>query len=143
MEGKGVCHRSGAGWKLAPDGDKLCHRTIGIITAYALLKTAPSGAHIQSHKDRSAYLIRVGLLGWIVATILIIPFRVPPLHLAIAPVVVGLAAIPWIVASGQFANVEGTRAEWNSDRIAWGWIVVLVVLLAVFRLLLAPGITLG
>jgi len=118
----------------------VCMLLICAYTSRLLLELAPSPASISSSGSRFKYSSRIVLLGSLIGTILIIPFRIMPWDRAIAPVMVWLISIPMVFAHSWYikrVSISGNDVNMKFKFIPF---VVLVFLLLVFQLILAPGI---
>ena len=113
---------------------------VGLLITRPLLEMAPSTMLIASPGRRTKFILQVGMLITLLGAILIIPFRIPPLELATGPFIIAFFAMPWALANAW--RVTDVQAIGNAanERISWVAIGLTVILLAVFQLVLAPGI---
>ncbi|QSX76180.1 hypothetical protein HIV01_006715 [Lysobacter arenosi] len=108
--------------------------------ARPLLAVAQDATQIATPRSRTRFMFQVATLPVIVGTALVIPFRVPreALEVVLLPVLVAWIGVVWMQAGAwrlHWLQARGTGA--GSTR----WLLLAVVaLLAVFQLLLRPGI---
>ncbi|MET1161657.1 MAG: hypothetical protein ABWY48_03880, partial [Pseudoxanthomonas sp.] len=98
-------------------------------------------AQLASGRTRSLFILRVATLPALAAIALILPFRVPRewMEVLFLPVVVLLAGMPWMQSGAwRLRAVESARLA-SSPSTALPLLAV-GVLLAVFQLVLRPGI---
>ena len=111
---------------------------VGWLAAPALLRFAPE--NLSTKMSRIAFIGLIGLAAWIVGTLLALPLLVP-----------GGEASPWglvpwggafllftLVASPEPRQIYATREPAN---LAWGTLVLLVVLITAARLVLGDGLS--
>ncbi|MBU1376593.1 MAG: hypothetical protein KKE02_24710 [Alphaproteobacteria bacterium] len=106
-----------------------------------LLLTLVPGAEAQGPRGRARTVFRFAVLPALAAVALIVPFRVPgaPIEILFPPVVATLVAVTWLQAWSWVAP----RAPADPPRAGWSVPVLLValgLLLAVFQVVLRPGI---
>lgn len=106
-----------------------------------LLEFAATDAALDNPKVRFKYIRFVAVAGAIIGSILVIPFRVLPMSHAISPFAVFVFSIPWTWAAAAKRIPVRRNSNKVNEKIYWRPIVCLVLLLAFFRLVLAPGIT--
>lgn len=116
--------------------------TISMYASGVLLKMAPSARHTETGRSRFAYLFRIAFMAGIIGMGLILPFRVPPLDRALAPVMVTMFSVPWIFANAWQAKKTPTRPNAVNEKVYMLPVIMLVMLLLVFQLVLRPGIVL-
>lgn len=110
---------------------EFCKQLLSLATAEQL---ASAGA-------RSRFVLQVATVPALVAIVLILPFRVPRewIEVLFLPVVVFVAGIPWIQAGAwRLRGVESARRSSSSSTVYP--LAAAVLLLAVFQLVLRPGI---
>jgi len=105
------------------------------------LELADSPAYIGSPGARTWFVFRVVTLPALLASALVIPFRIPRemLEVVLVPLLVILPGIPWIQAGAW--RMRGAAA--NGAATAWPLaypFVAAVALLLFFQLVLRPGI---
>lgn len=106
-----------------------------------LLALADSPARIATRGARMRFTFQIATLPVLVATALIIPFRVPreAIEVLFLPLVVSVAGIVWVqTGAWRFEDVNA-RGDGSAGPIAW-MLVAVVALLLVFQLVLRPGI---
>jgi hypothetical protein len=116
--------------------------TAGISAWFAtpVLELSPSGEGLDNPKARLRYVRDVAVGGALVGSALVVPFRVPPATQAVAPFLLMLFSLPWLwVAAARVTGVE-TIPNAINDRLRWEPAALLVLLLLVFRFVLAPGV---
>ncbi|MGB5170668.1 MAG: hypothetical protein WBN69_04480 [Eudoraea sp.] len=105
-----------------------------------LLGFVSSDVDLNNPKARFKYIRFIAVGAAFIGSILIIPFRIPPISQAITPFIIFFISIPWIWSSATLSkHVRGTSNKIN-EKIYWGPIVFLVLLLIFFQLVLAPGV---
>ena len=113
---------------------------ISIWFSRPLLELAPSEKVVAAPKLKISYMTYVGALASLLGTLFVIPFKVPPVALIIGPFVVWLFSIPWTWSiAGRIRDVTPVSSAAN-EKVHLMPIVLLLMLLAVFRFVLAPGI---
>ena len=104
------------------------------------LELAPTETAVAHPKARTNFLTYAAAAAALLGCFLIVPFRVPPATQMIAPFLLWLFSIPWLWATAHHTkNIEAVPNEIN-EKIRWEPIVLLILLLAIFRILLAQGI---
>lgn len=110
-----------------------------------LLALAPVEAWRADPRARSAWVLRAASLPALAAVLLIVPFRMPreAIEVVAVPAVITLAGLAWLQAAAWRidapAALLGAPGPWRPLPLAlWA-----LALLAVFQLLLRPGIALG
>ena len=106
-----------------------------------LLGLAEDPACIASARARTRFVFRVATLPALTAILLIIPFRVPRelVEVVILPVVVTLIGIVWLQAGAWRVSGVTTVVGSSVGPIAYP-LGALLTLLALFQLLLRPGV---
>jgi hypothetical protein len=113
---------------------------IAIGLTRALLSLAEFPADIDTARARTRFIFLVATLPALIAIPLIVPFRVPRewLEVLFPPVLVTIVGISWIQAGAWRVNATiGTSARVSA--FAWP-LGAALVLLAIFQLLLRPGV---
>lgn len=82
----------------------------------------------------------IGTLSALIGTVLIIPFRIPPIAQIEGPAIVFLMPLFWTSANAWRVKDAHPVATTANQKVNWIPVVALIALLAIFRLLLAPGI---
>lgn len=113
---------------------------IALSSSRLLLELAPTNANVTHPKRRFGYLFRGAFLAGLIGIALIFPFRIPPMDRALAPVLVTMISVPWIFANAWRVKEVKTRRNVVNERILWTPVFILLILLAVFQLVLAPGV---
>ncbi|KAF1721051.1 hypothetical protein SAMN06296416_104125 [Pseudoxanthomonas wuyuanensis] len=105
-----------------------------------LLGVAENSAQIASPRARNRFVFQTATLPALMAVALIIPFRIPrePVEVVLLPVLVTVIGIAWIQA-GAWRTTTTVAAGSRVGSLVYPLIAVLA-LLAVFQLLLRPGI---
>lgn len=106
-----------------------------------LLEFAKYDVIVPGPKMKLNYIRFIAVGGAIIGSILVVPFRILPMSQAIAPLAVFVFSIPWIWAAAARSVPRQRNSNKVNDKIYWSPIVCLALLLAFFRLVLAPGIT--
>jgi hypothetical protein len=105
------------------------------------LELADTTERIDGPGARTRFVFRLVTLPALLATALVIPFRVPRelIEVLIVPLLVLLAGVPWIQARAW--RVRGARAIGTADAPSLAYLIAAVVgLLLLFQFVLRPGI---
>jgi hypothetical protein len=105
------------------------------------LELAHACERIESPGSRTRFVCRVITLPALLATALVLPFRVPRelLEVLVVPLMVLLAGIPWIQAGAW--RVREARADGTATAPSLAYLCAAVLgLLLIFQLVLRPGI---
>lgn len=105
-----------------------------------LLEFAPVSFNFDNPRAKFKYLGFIAFGAGLLGSLLVVPFRIPPLTQAITPFIVFAFSVPWVWASGTLNKQANPRSNRINDQIYWGPIALLVLLFIFFRLVLAPGI---
>ena len=113
---------------------------IGIWFSGQLLEFASKDVDLNIPKVKFKYIRFIAVGGAVLGSILVVPFRIPPISQAITPFVVLVFSIPWVWSAAAISKpIIGTSNNIN-QKIYWSPMVLLVLLLIFFRLVLAPGL---
>ncbi len=105
-----------------------------------LLGLVSSDVVLNTPKAKFKYIRFIAVGAAMIGSILVVPFRIPPVGQAITPFIIFIFSIPWVWASASVGKpVRGTSNRIN-EKIYWSPIVLLVLLLIFFHLVLAPGL---
>ncbi|MGX1929038.1 hypothetical protein [Flagellimonas sp. 2504JD4-2] len=111
-----------------------------IFFSQLLLEFAPMHVDLNHPKVKFRYIRFIAVGAALVGSLMVVPFRVPPMHQAITPFIVFVYSIPWIWSSANInKHIKQTPNRIN-EKIYWFPIVLLVLLLIFFQLVLAPGV---
>ena len=113
---------------------------INIWFSKKLLELVPSDVDLNNPKAKFKYIRFIALGAAFIGSIIIIPFRIPPLSQAITPFVVFVFSIPWIWASATAAKDIRHTSNRINDKIYWEPIIFLILILILFQFVLAPGV---
>lgn len=112
---------------------------VGLLLARAFLSLAPVGS-VATARSRVLYLLKFMLIPLLAGTLIAWANRAPPLGHLTMPLFSGLAILPWVLA----AAVLPPAPEPVTDRLHRGvdlpLIGVSIVVLLLFRLVLAQGV---
>lgn len=106
-----------------------------------LLRLAPNAADIATAGTRTGFILEVAVFPMLVANLLIVPFRVPRewIEVVIVPAVVTLVGLGWLLAGAW--RVRDVQPAGDATPMSLAWPLGLTVaLLAIFQLVLRPGI---
>lgn len=106
-----------------------------------LLEFAAKDVDLNNPKVKLKYIRFIAVGGAMLGGVLVIPFRILPMSQAITPFVVFVFSIPWIWAAAAKREPERRNSNIVNEKIYWRPIACLILLLAFFRLVLAPGLT--
>ena len=113
---------------------------VGLSLTRPLLELAPSSLHVATPRARTRFISQIGTLSGLIGVVLIIPFRIPPIEQIEWPVIVFSLPLFWTLANAWRVKDAHPVANTANQKVNWILVVALVGLLAIFRLLLAPGI---
>ena len=89
---------------------------------------------------RTRFLLQIGTLSSLIGVVLIFPFRVPPIQRIEGPVLGFLFPLLWTLANAwPMREVQPTVDE-SIQKVNWILVSALAGLLAIFQLVLAPGV---
>lgn len=104
-----------------------------LMTQYTDDTTTPGG--LRNH------IVNIAVLGAGLGTLFILPFRILPLSQIVGPIVLFVFFVPWLWAlSTRIAPMRKVSHDLDSG-IRVLPITILVLLLGIFQLILAPGLT--
>jgi hypothetical protein len=112
----------------------------GLALTGPFLRLADSPQRVATRGARRSFVLNAGVLPALIGVLLIAPFRWPgSAPSLVAPsILVAVFGLGWIFASAwMFTRVE---ANGRARRVSWIGVGALVVLLAIFQLVLRPGI---
>ncbi len=118
----------------------ICTILVCIWCIKPMLELSPEVTSLSNPNNRIKYIRFVVVGGAFLGCLLIIPFRVPPITQAISPFLLFVFTIPWIWSMSYSVTPQSQVVNGLKDNVLWTSMVLLMVLLLVFRLLLAPGI---
>ncbi len=112
---------------------------LGVFATKPLLEAAITNDELTTASNKRKLIFQSGVLPWLLGSILIIPFRVPPFDRAILPFIGGLPLIWTLLNAGRIKNLQ---ARENAVNKKWPWagVVALLGIFLCFRLVLASGI---
>ncbi len=113
----------------------------GVLFSKYLLRLSPSADVISTASGRFGYLFRIAVLAAVVGIILIIPFRIMPWDRALAPVMVTLISVPMVFAHGWKVKISNVVNSDVNNKLYIVPIVLLLILLLIFQLILAKGVS--
>ena len=105
-----------------------------------LLEFAPEHADLNNPKIKFKYVRYIAVGAAIIGSILVIPFRILPMSQAITPFIVSAFSIPWIWAAAGRSKPFRHIPNRINEKVFWGPIIFLVLLLIFFRVVLVPGV---
>ena len=113
---------------------------VNILFGRLLLEFAPKNVDLNNPKARVKYIRYIAVGAALGGSILIIPFRMPPISQAITPFIVFVYSIPWIWSSANVTKHVKHTPNRIDEKIYWFPIVLLILLLIFFQLVLVPGV---
>jgi hypothetical protein len=148
---------------LAPDTDvgqaligylKLSEPTMIVLSALSILATAMlsiwfskplltfvgKDVDLNNPRAKLRYMQFIAVGAAFLGSIFIVPFRIPPPGQAIAPFLVFLVSIPWVWSAATLSKTLSKNSSSINEKVYWVPILSLVILLFLFRLVLAPGV---
>lgn len=111
---------------------------LGLFATKPLLETAITNDELTITSNRRKLIFQSGILPWLIGSILIIPFRVPPLDRAILPFLGGFPLIWTLLNAGRVKNLQ-MRENALNKKLAWAGVAALLGVFLCFRLVLAAG----
>ena len=112
---------------------------LGIFATKPLLTAATSKAELTTARQRRKLILLCGVLPCLIGSLLIIPFRIPPLHQALLPFFGGLPLIWTVLYAGRITNVRAGKSAID-QKLSWGGLAGLAGVFLFFRLVLAGGV---
>lgn len=112
---------------------------LGIFATKPLLATARSEDELATARQRRKLILLCGVLPCLIGSLLIIPFRIPPLHQALLPFFGGLPLIVTLLYAGRALNIRAAKSAMN-QKLSWGGVATLVGVFLFFRFVLAGGV---
>jgi len=113
---------------------------ISIWFSRQLLEFVSNDVDLNNPKVKFKYIRFIAVGAAILGSILVVPFRIPPIGQAITPFIVLIFSIPWIWSAAAMSKPIIRTSNRINEKIYWSPIVLLVLLLIFFRLALAPGL---
>jgi hypothetical protein len=105
-----------------------------------LLEFVSSNVDLNNPKERFKYIRFIAVGAAIMGSILVVPFRIPPIGQAITPFIVLVFSIPWVWSASAVSKHVSRKSNSINEKIYWSPVIFLVLLLIFFRLVLAPGV---
>lgn len=105
-----------------------------------LLEFAPIDLDLSNPKVKLRYIRAIAVGAGLIGSILIVPFRILPMSQAITPFVVLTFSIPWVWSAAVVSKPANLNSTGINQKIYWIPIVFLILLLILFRVVLAPGL---
>ena len=107
-----------------------------------LLEFVSKDVDLNNPKVKFKYIRFIAVGAAIMGSILVVPFRIPPIGQAIAPFFILVFSIPWIWSAAAMSKPSIRTSNRINEKIYWSPIVLLILLLIFFRMVLAPGVEL-
>jgi uncharacterized membrane protein YjfL (UPF0719 family) len=107
-----------------------------------LLGFVPYDVDLNNPKARFKYIRFIAVGAAFIGSMLLVPFRIPPIGQAITPFIVFVFSIPWIWSSATVSKHIRRNSSSINEKIYWSPIIFLVLLLIFFQLILVPGVEL-
>ncbi len=112
---------------------------LGIATLKLLLSHAPASDLLTTPAQRRAHIFKFATLPWLLGTLLILPFRLPPLEQAALPIACGVVLL-WIwLLAGKMSSRSSSHLQ-APEKFSWSALVAGALVLAFFRFVLAEGV---
>jgi hypothetical protein len=113
---------------------------ISIWFSRPLLGLVPDAADLNNPRVKVRYIGFVAAGASIIGSILVVPFKIPPMDQAINPFIVLVFSVPWMWSAAAMSKPAGRAPNRINEKIQWAPIALLAFLLIFFRLVLAPGV---
>lgn len=113
---------------------------ISIWFSRQLLDFVNSDVDLNNPKVKFKYIRFIAVGAAFIGSILVVPFRIPPMGQAITPFIVFVFSIPWIWSAAACSTPVTHKSNGINEKIYWSPIILLVLLLIFFRMVLAPGL---
>jgi hypothetical protein len=113
---------------------------ISIWFSRQLLDFVNRDVDLNDPKVKFKYIRFIGVGAAFLGSILVVPFRIPPMGQAITPFIVFVFSIPWIWSAAASSTPITHKSKGINEKIYWSPIVLLILLLIFFRMVLAPGL---
>lgn len=113
---------------------------ISIWFSHQLLEFIHGDVDLNNPKAKLEYIRFIAVGAGILGSILVAPFRIPPMSQAVTPFIVLVFSIPWIWAAAAMSDPVAHKSNRINEKIYWCPVVFLVLLFIFFRMVLAPGL---
>jgi len=105
-----------------------------------LLGFIPMDSDLSNPRVKLKYILSIAVGGALLGGILVVPFRILPMHHAITPFLVFIFTIPWTWSAAPVSPPLSHKPNRVNEKIFWVPAFLLVLLLVFFQLVLAPGV---
>ena len=105
-----------------------------------LLGFMPKDSDLNNPRVKLKYIQSIAVGAALLGSVLVVPFRIPPMSQAITPFIVFVFSIPWTWSAAPLSRARGHIPNRINEKIYWVPVVVLILLLMFFQLVLAPGV---
>jgi len=105
-----------------------------------LLNFVSKDVDLNNPKAKFKYIRFIAVGAAMIGSILVVPFRIPPMDQAITPLIIFFVSIPWIWSSATVNKHVRPVSNKINEKIHWSPMVFLVLLLIFFQFVLAPGV---
>ncbi|MBT8315124.1 MAG: hypothetical protein KJP26_11745 [Maribacter sp.] len=113
---------------------------ISIWFSRRFLEFVYSDVDLNNPKVKFKYIRFIAVGAGIMGSILVVPFRIPPMSQAITPFIVLVFSIPWVWSAAPLSKPIAHKSKKINEKIYWSPILILVFILLFFQLVLAPGV---
>ena len=113
---------------------------ISIWFSRQLLEFVSGDVDLNNPKVKFKYIRFIAVGAGIMGSILVVPFRIPPIGQAFTPFIVLVFSIPWVWSAAAVSKPITHTSNRINEKIYLSPIVLLVLLLILFRMVLAPGL---
>ena len=113
---------------------------ISIWFSRQFLEFASDDLDMTNSRTKIKYIQYIAVGAAIIGSILVVPFRVMPIHHAITPFIIFVFSIPWVWSAAAISKPIKPSSNKINKNIYWGPILLLVFSLIFFRLILTPGL---
>ncbi len=112
---------------------------LGMFASKPLLETAISEDEVANARQRRKLILQSGVLPFLLGSMLVIPFRIPPLDRAWLPFFGGLPLISTLLFAGRAKNVRVAGNSIN-QKLSWSGIAALSGVFIFFQFILEGGV---
>jgi hypothetical protein len=113
---------------------------ISIWFSRLLLEFVSNDVYLNNPKAKFKYIRFIAVGAALIGSILIVPFRIPPISQAITPFIVFVFSVPWTWVAAAVSKPMRRTSNGISEKIYWSPVLFLVLILIFFRSVLAPGV---
>jgi len=100
----------------------------------------PMDSDLSNPRVKLNYILSIAVGGALLGSVLVVPFRILPMHHAITPFLVFTFTIPWMWSAAPMSRPLSHNRNRINEKIFWVPVLLLIFLLLFFQLILAKGV---